>query len=388
MAAIPPLLKDLNERAVLETVRNHAPISRAQISRQARISKPTVSVALQSLLDAGLVRESRDDPDGPSYGATFFEPVHEAALVLGFDLGARFLRGAVCDLDGRIRARQDVETPNADAAVIAAALVDLRDALVATSGLAGGLVDRVVVGVPGAVDRTSRDVRLTNVPGLEGAAFADDLERRLGLPVALENDIDLAALGEQWLGVARGVEDFAFMSIGTGLGAGIVLRGELVRGRHGTAGELDYAHAGLDSDVDPCAAAVSAYTERLVGESVEPHALAPPYDARATFGAARAGDELAKQVVAEVSRRIALNIVPVAAVADVELVVLGGGLGSNGDLLLEPVRELLARWVPYPPRVEVSALSEAAVLTGALSVGLRDALENVFVNRRAPTALA
>src|SRR5215203_7544100 len=109
VSAIPPLLKDLNERTVLDAIRAGAPISRAEISRRAGISKPTVSLALQSLLDAGLVREAAPAPGRPSYGAVFFEPVPEAALVLGLDLGARFLRGAVCDLAGEIRARQDVE---------------------------------------------------------------------------------------------------------------------------------------------------------------------------------------------------------------------------------------------------------------------------------------
>src|SRR6478735_1593240 len=87
--ALPPLLKDLNERTVLETIRAGAPISRAEISRRAGISKPTVSLALQALVEAGLVREASDSPRGPRYGATFFEPVHEAALVLGLDVGAR-----------------------------------------------------------------------------------------------------------------------------------------------------------------------------------------------------------------------------------------------------------------------------------------------------------
>src|SRR5436190_22599979 len=107
--ATPPLLKRLNLRTVLEAVRSDAPISRAEISRRAGISKPTVSLALQSLLEAGLVREVQPDGAGPSYGALFFEPVPEAALVLGLDVGARFLRGAICDLAGEIRARQDVE---------------------------------------------------------------------------------------------------------------------------------------------------------------------------------------------------------------------------------------------------------------------------------------
>jgi len=106
--ARPPLLKDLNERAVLETIRAGGPISRAEISRRAGISKPTVSLALQALLEAGLVRSAEPQEDGPRYGATFFEPDPDAAAVLGLDIGARYLRGAISDLFGEVRARRDV----------------------------------------------------------------------------------------------------------------------------------------------------------------------------------------------------------------------------------------------------------------------------------------
>src|SRR5260370_113496 len=140
--ATPQLLKRLNEEAVLETIREAAPISRAQISRRAGISKPTVSLALQARLDAGLVREATDGPDGPSYGAVYFEPVAEAALVLGIDLGARFLRGAVSDLSGAIRARRDVEIGGADADRALDAIAELRDGLAAASCAAPGSVDR------------------------------------------------------------------------------------------------------------------------------------------------------------------------------------------------------------------------------------------------------
>ena len=384
--ATAPLLKDLNERTVLEAIRAGAPISRAEISRRAGISKPTVSLALQSLLATGLVREARHDPGGPSYGALFFEPVDEAALVLGVDVGARFLRGALCDLGGTVRARHDVELSVADAGTVLAAVTGLRDTLVTAAGLSGDLIDGAIVGVPGVVNASTGRLELAaNVPGLEGTAFGDELEQQLGLPVHIDNDINLAALGEQWRGVAHGVDDFAFLSIGTGLGAGLVLHGELHRGRNGAAGEVDFVRAGLDLDVDPCATAVSALAERLATGKTT--ALVPPFDARTIFAAARAGDAVARAVVEEEARRIALHIVPLTAVTDVGLVVLGGGLGANGDLLLEPVRALLERWVPYPPRVEVSALGEAAVLTGALSVGVGRALDSVFVNR-APVSRA
>jgi len=379
--AIPPLLKDLNERTVLEAIREEAPISRAEISRRAGISKPTVSLALQSLLDAGLVREAKVDPGRPSYGAVFFEPVPDAALVLGLDLGSRFLRGAVCDLGGRIRTRQDVEADAGGADWVLDVVAGLRDSLVAAAGASDGQLDGVVAGIPGVVTG-SGEIRLAlNVPRLEGRKFGEELAARLEVPVTLENDINLAALGERWQGVARGVDDFMFLSIGAGLGAGLVLDGELKRGRHGAAGDLDYACAGRVDDFDPCAAAAAALAARLA-EGKETM-LAPPFDTREIFTAARGRDAVARAVVAELARRIALHIVPIAAVADVELVVLGGGLGTNGDLLLGPVRAHLDEWLPFPPRVEVSMLGDAAVLTGALAVGRQAALENVFANRSA-----
>jgi predicted NBD/HSP70 family sugar kinase/DNA-binding CsgD family transcriptional regulator len=381
--ATPPLLKHLNERTVLELIRAGAPISRAEISRRAGISKPTVSIALRSLLEAGLVREASRGPDGPSYGALFFEPVPDAAFVLGLDLGARFLRGAVCDLAGEIRARQDVELRGADADGALRAIVALHHSLVDAAALPAELVDGVVLGVPGVVESGNGSLRLTtpNIPGLEGRALGGELRDRLATSVTLENDVNLAALGERWLGIARGVEDFAFLSIGTGMGMGLVLGGELHRGHHGAAGEVDWAHAGIAEDVDPSADGVAELTTRLVADGTLETTVVPPYDTRAIFAAARGRDPLAGAVAEEVARRIAAHIAPIASVADVALIVLGGGLGTNGDLLLEPVRAHLEEWVPYPPRVEISSLGEAAVLMGALAVGLQSALDNVFVNR-------
>jgi predicted NBD/HSP70 family sugar kinase len=384
-AAIPPLLKELNERTVYDTIRLGSPISRAEISRRAGISKPTVSLALQTLLDAGLVRETEPEPGRPRYGAVFFESVPEAALVLGLDLGARFLRGAICDLAGAVRARQDVELPNVEVESALATIAKLRRSLVEASGLSADRIDTVVVGVPGVVEPGGKLSLATNVRGLEGRHFGAEVEELLGLPVILDNDINLAARGEQWLGVARGVDDFVFLSVGTGLGAGLVLRGELHRGRNGAAGEVDLVAAGRGDDVDPCASAISALAAQLAGDG-SATTLTPPYDARSVFGAARAGDAVGRQVVEEAARRIAVHIVAIAAVTDVALVVLGGGIGANGDLLLDPIRDLLADWLPFPPRVEVSGLGDAAVLMGALAVGLGTAQERVLANRanRAP----
>jgi predicted NBD/HSP70 family sugar kinase/DNA-binding CsgD family transcriptional regulator len=384
--ATPPLLKQLNERTVLEAIRAGAPISRAEISRRVGISKPTVSLALRSLDYAGLVREAPRGPEGPSYGAVFYEPVPDAAFVLGLDLGSRFLRGAVADLAGQIRARQDVELRGADADGAVGAIAALHSALIAGAALPVERVDGVVLGIPGVVETATETLRLTqpHIPGLEGRALGIELRELLGVTVNIDNDINLAAVGERWAGVARGIDDFAFLSIGTGTGMGLVLGGELHRGNHGAAGEIDWALAGSAEDLDPSAEGAAALAAELSWNGGV-DASSPPYDARYLFTAARRGDDLARAIVERIARRIAAHIAPIAAVADPALIVLGGGLGMNGDLLLEPVRALLQEWLPYPPQVEISSLGESAVLMGAVATGLQSALDNVFVNRSSAT---
>src|SRR5262249_50239032 len=164
----------------------------------------------------------------------------------GLDLGARFVRGAVCDVRGDIRARQDVELAERTADAALDAIEALARSLFDAAGASDDLVDGVVLGVPGADDASTSRISLAeNVTGLEDEDFYGELAARIGPPVTIENDINLAALGERWRGIARGVDDFVFLSIGTGLGAGLVLRGELHRGHNGAAGELDFARVGL-----------------------------------------------------------------------------------------------------------------------------------------------
>ena len=365
---------------MLDAIRSYAPVSRAEISRRVGISKPTVSLALQTLLDAGLVREAEPEGDGPSYGAVFFEPVPDAAYVLGLDVGARFVRGALCDLAGDVRARQDVELPERTAAAAMDAIASLAETLLGdaarptrwSTASSSACRER---------SRTATSRSPANVTGLEGDTFARELEQRLGLPVTIENDINLSALGEQWRGVARGVDDFVFMSIGTGLGAGLVLRGELHRGLNGAAGELDYARVGLTEEIDPCAGALCELAAVLARTAHDARGAVrhPPDLRRGPRRRSRRRRDRGRGIT-----RIALHVAPIVAVADVGLVVLGGGIGANGDLLYDGIRSLLAEWLPKPPRLEASSLGDAAVLTGALSVGRRAALDNVFLNRAIP----
>jgi predicted NBD/HSP70 family sugar kinase len=345
-----------------------------------------VSLALRSLELAGLVREASQGPDGPSYGAVFFEPVPDAAFVLGLDLGSRFLRGAVADLAGRIRARQDVELRGGRRRRRTRSDHDVARFPDRSRGVAAGGASTAPCSASRAWSRPSSEtLRLTqpHIAGLEGRPFGSEVRERVGVPVTVDNDVNLAAVGERWTGVARGVDDFAFLSIGTGTGLGLVLGGELHRGTHGAAGEIDWALAGSGEELDPSAEGVSA----LATEVSWPGGVdgsTPPYDARNIFTAARRGDSLARSVVDVIARRIAAHIAPVAAVADPELVVLGGGLGMNGDLLLEPVRALLREWLPYPPaRRDLEPRRKRGPDGRGSRPGCKRRSDNVFVSRRA-----
>jgi predicted NBD/HSP70 family sugar kinase len=376
-SARPLLLRQLNARTVLETIRERGPVSRAEIARIAGISKPTVSLALRALLEAELVREAAAGK-GPTYGATFFQVDPEAAAVIGIDIGARYLRAAVADVTGAIRAREDVEIGDAPAAAsrVLVTIPKLAQRLVAEAGLHAERVACAVVGVPGVVEPGSGRVGLAeNVPALEGKPVAKRLRDALGVEVKVFNDVNLAAIGERDHGAGRGVESFVFVSVGTGLGAGLVVRGELVAGSHGAAGELDLMRPAVASDSDPSAPAIRVYASELQADVPRRRRV---LDTAEIFERARAGESWALGIASEVARRICAHIVPIAAIVDPELVVLGGGIGSNGDLLLAPLREMLSEALPYPPAVQTSELGRDAVLSGALALGVADARDWSF----------
>lgn len=381
--AVPALLRALNERAVLDAVRGDGPISRAEVARRTGISRPTVSLVLRSLLEDGLVRESEHDPDGPHYGAVYYEADPEAALVLGVDFGARAVRTALCDLAGEVRAREEIRSRGSVEERIAALAGSARS-LLRTAKAPGDLLENAVVALPAVVSPADGRVSAPDLPGLEAADLREQLEDGLRVSVTLENDVNVAAVAEQRRGVAQDAADFAFLLVGAGLGAAVMLDRKLHRGHNGNAGELDAVRNGRTDDVDPCAASLSQFAAELAAKKQT--ALEPPYEVRELFAAADEGDAVGAAVVEEAARRIALHVLPLAATLDLPLVVLGGSVGAN-PALLDPVRRHLDDWLPFPaPRIEVSALGGAAVLEGALAAGIDGALERVFrrrVRRRA-----
>ncbi|WP_370023336.1 ROK family protein [Planotetraspora sp. GP83] len=315
----------------------------------------------------------------------------QAGWVLAVDIGRAYVRLALADLVGEIVARKDEPSRAGSYDAVLDQLSGIAAELTTEAGLGPGDITLTVFGTPGIHDKETGALRVApNLPGWEQAGAVERLADVIGSPYVLENDVDLAAVGEGAYGLGQGVSHFVFVSIGTGIGMGVVIDGKLYRGSQGAAGEISYMPVGEgDPLINPgrgmfesvaSADGIVATAERLG------MAAATSKD---VFDAARAGDETARQVVALEADHVAHALAGVTAVLDPELVVLGGGIGAQaGDLLIGPVSERLQSLVALrPPRIEASTLGADAVLLGALAFGLTTARDLVFERAVAMTPL-
>jgi predicted NBD/HSP70 family sugar kinase len=373
----------MNERTVLESVRRVGPVSRAQIARETALSKPTVSQALSALLDAALVREAGRSSGGKGPTAILYELNPQAGWVVGIDVGRDWLRAAIADLTGRVVARRDERAKVKSAKALITQVGAIAHGLAADAGIRWRQVTFATVGSPGVVEPERQQVALAHsLPGWGRQGLVELVQRELGTKIAFENDVNLAALGERWQGLGKGVDDFVYLHLGTGVGMGLVLNGELYRGSSGAAGEIGYLPLAETNLLDPSSRRRGALDTAASASGVVAEArrlgVQDPLTAKEVFDEARRGNRRAKRVVAVEVRRIVLTIAAVASVLDPELVILGGGIGANADLLLAPVERELGAFSPFRPRIEVSALREEATLYGSVYMALQAAQDQLF----------
>jgi predicted NBD/HSP70 family sugar kinase len=382
LTGTPSLLRAINARTILELIQRGSPVSRAQVARDSGLSKPTVSLGLAALLEAGLVREVGRSSGGRGPSAVLYELNPEAGWVAGIDVGRRWVRAAIADITGTIVARRHERARVSSARALIGQIGAIARGLAADAGIGWDQVAHTTVGSPGVFEPTRGAVTLApNLPGWGRHGLVEALLGELGTQVGVENDVNLAAVGERWKGLGRGVRDFGFLSIGTGVGMGLVLGGELYRGSRGAAGEVGYLPVGSDPH-DPHVRRRGAFEEATnaagVVRTAREAGMTGPLTPQKVFALARRGDPTACEVVATEARRLALGLAVVVAVVDLELVVLGGGIGGNADLLLEPLERELRALSPLRPRLAASALGEDAVLQGAVATALGAAQDWLF----------
>ena len=394
-----------NERVLLERLRASGAASRAELSRVTGISKPTVSAALGNLERAGLVRETGEMTvtAGRGRSAVLYEVNPTVGYVVGIDIGRSRIRVALADLEGAIRGRREVRNDvdgEAGPEPIVATATHLAHEVVAEAGLEWSRVVHIVVGTPGVFDPASNEVRYAgSLPGWGRTGVVDSLRRELGTELSVHNDANLAALGEYAFGAGQGCPLLVFLMVGTGIGAGIVVDGKLFAGANGAAGEVGYlpfseaeGHEGAaERDSADKPESQEPYSQRGMldaatgGSAVTALATAAgmpePGSPKDVFDAARAGDGAALEAVRTEATRLAHAVAAIAAMLDPALVILGGGVGDNADLLLDPIYASLAELTPLRPPIAPSALGGDAVLIGAIATALGRARDLVFEGR-------
>ncbi|WP_433274875.1 ROK family transcriptional regulator [Actinosynnema sp. CS-041913] len=381
-------MRVLNQRAVLDRLRRGGPATRPQIAKDTGLSKPTVGQALLDLEQHGLVRPIGRTTAGPGRSAMVYEPNPAAGHVLGIDIGRQRIRAAVADLAGSVIARVDERNRCRTAGAVVRTVRELAARTVSDAGLSLDDLVVKVIGTPGVPDPHNRTLyHAPNLPGWERPGLLDDLAAELGPDLVIENDANLAAVGERAYGAARDVDVFVCVMVGTGIGMGIVVDGRLFRGAHGAAGEIGYLPYGGQSEVDgpPRGQLEAAAAAESVVALAKTRGINTAKSAREVFALAKSGDTRALLAVQDEAERLAFVVASVAAVIDPELVVLGGGIGSNTDLLQAPLEAALRRMTPLTPRVVAGELGDGAVLSGAIAMGLRSARDLVFDRRGAVT---
>jgi len=398
MTPVPPretlngaLMRRHNGARVLDAVRRRGPVSRALLVRETRLSAPTVS----ALVDDLLVRKKllRLAGVGESTGGrrpVLIEFNAEYGYVAGVDLGSTTIRLALADLNGRIVARHHAPTPRRSRQAVVDALVAAIRTLLGKRQTSTGKLLAIGVGAPGMTD-VDRGVVISavNLRGWVNVPLREILEREFDVPVAVDNDVNMAALGEYWAGSAREARTFVFIALGAGVGAGLVVDGRLHRGTRWYAGEIshmqldyrrwneDFGEAGyLESHVG--AAAIAALGERTLGTR-RPAAGERTLPVH-LFEAARQGDPEAQRAVEQLAVYLGTAVANVVTVLDPSLVVFGGGISHAGALLVEPVRRVVSRIVPNVPDLRISALGDEAQLHGALYTVLQVAERGLYAS--------
>jgi glucokinase len=351
-----------NAEHVLRVVRELGPLSRSEIARHTKLSAPTVAALVGDLVRAEVVEELGEGestggrrPQLVSFNARF-------GAVIGGNIGATSIRLVLADMSGEWIARKVVPLPDDTRPQPLLQLVaeSAREMCVEHLGDMNRL--RVmVVGAPGMTDMARGIVlEAANLDGWVDVSARDVLEKHLSAPIIVDNDVNLAAIGEHWRGAGRGLRDFVFVMIGTGIGAGIVIDGKIHRGNRWHAGEIGHLNVDYrewDSDFG-----AAGYLETYLGATPQTATKRSPRRSRGTL------DE-------EGLARLGAAVANLATIVDPEAIIFGGRVALSQPEILGRVQEVATRIAPSCPTIGITELGEDAPLHGSVRLALNYADE-------------
>ncbi|MFD6282124.1 ROK family protein [Streptomyces sp. NPDC060209] len=381
-----------NLERVVRAVRMAGSLTQAEIARSTGLSAATVSNIVRELKDGGTVEVTPTSAGGRRARSVSLSG--DAGIVIGVDFGHTHLRVAIGNLAHQVLAEEseplDVDASSAQGFGRAEQLVNR---LIETTGISPGKVIGVGLGVPGPIDVESGTLGSTSIlPGWTGINPSQELAGRLGVPVYVDNDANLGALGELVWGSGRGVRDLAYIKVASGVGAGLVIDGTIYRGPGGTAGEI--GHITLDESGPVCRCGNRGCLETFTAARYVLPLLKPSHGPDLTMERmvqlAREGDPGCRRVIGDVGRHIGSGVANLCNLLNPSRVVLGGSLAEAGELVLAPIRDSVSRYaIPSAARqlsVLPGALGARAEVLGALALVLSEMGDSTLLESTLPAA--
>ena len=388
------LVRVLNEQAVLEAILNNSGISRPEIAALTGLSLPTIVSLVAALEHIDLVRQQGLESGKVGRPAALYSVNPHAGYVFAVNLAGAKVRAGITNLFGEVLAECEEAKATSSSDSILNQLRNIHDQLVKNLGFDQHVVGAASIGVPGVWDpKTDLLDAAYNLPAFHDRPLQASIQQTLNLPVIIENDVNLAAVGESWKGNAQGHDTFVVFSVNRGIGLGIVIDCEIYRGSRGAAGEVELLPIGANpfdpqvrSGGGPFEAAasgssLSARLGRALTKDVQ-STLTVDADITQIIAAAEKGDKVGQAIFEDEARALAIGVAAVVAVLDPTLVILGGSVGTHPKLV-QKVKQYAAQLIPRMPSLEVSSLGHRAVFYGAIALGLPVARQQILIETRA-----
>lgn len=379
------LVRKTNQRLIIDIIRQEALISRADLAKTLRLSAPTVSANIDRLLKRSvLIEEGSGDSRGgrkpillklnPDYG--FFA---------GVDLSSDRVRLALLDFTGKVLCQKAIRTKELSGEEILQAAISEINHLIFTNNLDRTKLLTVVLATPGVLDKTSKRLHLVpQFAGWEDFPITQVAEQAFTCPVLIKNDINTATVGEIHFGAGMGYQSLAYISVDTGVGAGIVLNGQLLEGIHGAAGEIGHmVHdpASIRPRKKGLGNLEATASVPVLLEEASKILRFRSDDYLSQLQEFKAEIELGNPKLVAIMHKAAIilgySIVNLHAILDLETVIIGGAISTFGESFLQAVQETVEAYAPLPLNISYSSLEHLSVLKGAFRMAQENAIEEL-----------
>lgn len=370
------LIKQMNREAILQQIREKGQLSRASLAELTALSKPSISTLVDELLQEGWIKEVGIGESSGGRRPIMLELNAQEFAIIGAVFEGTGLELAVTNLNGEILQERHVVIKPGDSSAVLDALEQELRLLIQQSGVAYERVLGIGIGLPGVTQKRSGTISFSPSTGWNGWPVREEMENRLSLPIFPDNDVNLMALGEFYKGAGQGAQHLVYIHVGTGIGAGIILNGQLFRGFSEASGEIGYQVVGRPQQQRQhgFGAFEGNYSSQALAQRVANHPNLQ--DKNLDFSANESvikklvdlseTNPIVKEILEEACTHWAYGIANVACLLNPELVVLGGDIAQIGDWGLAYIHQVLERTVPVMPNVKFAELGDRAGVIGAV----------------------